>query len=202
MLAYGQTASGKTYTMGSSSNLHLAEEDYGIIPRVVDDIFLNIQKIEARFVSCIISIFSSSAGMTTLSCCCSDKNCTYRLRIQYLELYGEEIKDLLDPLGAVRITIRETRDNQMYLSGAREEQVTSAKEVFRLLEKGSMSRTTGSTQMNQSSSRYTDILIIFQLHTWHVFLFLYMFCDQVACHFHNNAGTQYSLPVTQDEPVG
>jgi hypothetical protein len=36
--------------MGSSSNIHLAEEEYGIIPRVVDDIFLNIEKIEARLV--------------------------------------------------------------------------------------------------------------------------------------------------------
>lgn len=64
------------------------------------------------------------------------------------------MKDLLDPLGTVRISIRETPLGEMYLSGAREEQVTSAKEVLHLLEKGSMSRTTGSTRMNRSSSRY------------------------------------------------
>lgn len=51
VLAYGQTASGKTYTMGSASNLHLPEKEYGIIPRVVNDIFQNIKRSESRLVS-------------------------------------------------------------------------------------------------------------------------------------------------------
>jgi len=144
VLAYGQTASGKTYTMGSSSSLHLAEEEYGIIARVVEDIFLHIQRIEA-----------------------SDSNNTYKLRVQYLELYGEELKDLLDPFSGDRIAIRETPSGEMYLSGVREEQVTSAKEVMRLVEKGSMARTTGSTRMNQSSSRSHAIFTVMLEHSIH-----------------------------------
>jgi hypothetical protein len=77
------------------------------------------------------------------------------------------MKDLLDPLSTVRIAIRETSSGEMYLSGVREEQVTSAKEVLRLLEKGSMSRTTGSTRMNQSSSRSHAIFSVMLEHSIH-----------------------------------
>lgn len=39
VLAYGQTGSGKTYTMGTASNYQESEEDAGIIPRTITDIF-------------------------------------------------------------------------------------------------------------------------------------------------------------------
>lgn len=64
--SHTHTASGKTYTMGSSSNLHLSEEDYGIIPRVVDNIFLNIQKFEARFVFFVILLALACADFLLL----------------------------------------------------------------------------------------------------------------------------------------
>lgn len=77
------------------------------------------------------------------------------------------MKDLLDPFSGVRIAIRETPSGEMYLSGVREEQVTSAKEVLRLVEKGSMARTTGSTRMNQSSSRSHAIFTVLLEHSIH-----------------------------------
>ena len=39
ILAYGQTSSGKTYTMGSAFNSNIDEKDLGIIPRVIKKIF-------------------------------------------------------------------------------------------------------------------------------------------------------------------
>lgn len=78
------------------------------------------------------------------------------------------MKDLLNPLNTVRIAIRETVSGEMYLSGVREEQVSSAEEVLRLLEKGSMSRTTGSTRMNQSSSRSHAIFSVILEHSIHL----------------------------------
>lgn len=116
--------------MGSSSNLRLAEEDYGIIPRVASHMFDNVQLKEVE-----------------------DSNSTYRIRIQFLEIYGEEIRDLLDPANLAKVTIRETPAGGVYISGAREELVTSADEMLAVLEKGSLGRTTGSTRMNSSSSR-------------------------------------------------
>lgn len=116
--------------MGSTSNIRLAEEDYGIIPRVARHVFDNVQLKESE-----------------------DNNSTYRVRIQFLEIYGEEIRDLLDPTNFAKVTIRETPAGGVYVSGAREELVTSADEMLLVLEKGSAGRTTGSTRMNSLSSR-------------------------------------------------
>jgi hypothetical protein len=125
-----QTSSGKTFTMGSASNARLFEHEYGIIPRVVRHIFDNIQL----------------QGV-------EDVNSTYRVHVQFLEIYGEEIRDLLDPSKRANVTIRETPAGGVYVSGAREELTTSSDEMMAALERGSMVRTTGSTRMNESSSR-------------------------------------------------
>jgi hypothetical protein len=82
-----------------------------------------------------------------------DPNCTFRVRIQFLEIYGEDIHDLLDPTSADRIVIRETIAGGVYVTGAREELVRSAEESLMVLERGSQSRTTGATRMNETSSR-------------------------------------------------
>lgn len=124
--------------MGSASNLRLAEEEYGIIPRVASHLFDNVQMQEAE-----------------------DTNSTYRVRIQFLEIYGEEIRDLLEPSNTGKVTIRETPSGGVYVSGAREELVTSADEMLAVLEKGSSGRTTGSTRMNSVSSRSHGIIFYF-----------------------------------------
>lgn len=70
ILAYGQTGSGKTYTMGSS--LASKEEDEGIIGRVIKDIFNEIDRRKEKI--------------------------EFGLKVSFLEIYNEEIYDLLDPL--------------------------------------------------------------------------------------------------------
>lgn len=82
-----------------------------------------------------------------------DSNRTYRVRIQFLEIYGEELRDLLDPTSTAKVTIRETPAGGVYVSGVREELVTSPEETMHALERGTAGRTTGSTLMNQYSSR-------------------------------------------------
>ena len=42
ILAYGQTGSGKTHTMGTGSTVGLPMEQIGIVPRVFDTIFEEI----------------------------------------------------------------------------------------------------------------------------------------------------------------
>lgn len=132
--------------MGSTSNIRLAEEEYGIIPRVARHVFDNVQLKESE-----------------------DNNSTYRVRIQFLEIYGEEIRDLLDPSNIAKVTIRETPAGGVYVSGAREELVTSADEMLLVLEKGSAGRTTGSTRMNSLSSRSHGNQLIQ--------IFIYLFID-------------------------
>ncbi len=121
----------------SSSGGSLCGDDGGIIPRVLQLLFQSIQEREER-----------------------DPNCTYRVRIQFLEIYGEDIHDLLDPTSADRIVIRETAAGSVYVSGAREELVRSAEESFTVLERGSLGRTTGATRMNETSSRSHGIIYI------------------------------------------
>jgi kinesin family member 21 len=84
IIAYGQTGSGKTHTMGTGSTRDLDEEAIGIVPRVFQFIFEELDRKKKQ---------SSLSEFT--------------IKISFLELYNEELHDLLDPLtiGAVdRVT--------------------------------------------------------------------------------------------------
>lgn len=175
ILAYGQTGSGKTHTMGSSSSMRLSEEQIGIIPRVIQQVFNMVKQREA-----------------------DNPNCTYRVSMQFLEIYGEDIRDLLDPLANTKVLIREHPTGEVYVSGAREELVTSAEEMTMALEKGTMNRTTGSTLMNQTSSRSHAIFTILLEKTMHSSV-----PDdegsEVVSHMENEDGvtnTPMSIPIT------
>lgn len=110
--------------------MRLGGDSFGIIPRVIKSLFdIILQKEE------------------------EDVNSSYKVHIQFLELYGEDIKDLLEHTKTSRVTIRETATGDVFVSGAREETVTSASQMLRALEDGSRHRTTASTMMNSSSSR-------------------------------------------------
>ena len=77
--------------------MHVYEEDQGIVLRVMKDIFDKIVSSEA--------------------------NVTYTTKVQFLEVYGEEIRDLLDPVanGANQVQIRETENGEVQMAGAVEE---------------------------------------------------------------------------------
>ncbi len=130
ILAYGQTGSGKTYTMGSSSEQILTEDSLGIIPRVIRNLFEMINLRED-----------------------TEPNCTYKVYVQFLEIYGEDIRDLLDLTRTSKVAIRETRNGEVFITGAREELVSSFEQMMKALEDGTKNRVTASTKMNQYSSR-------------------------------------------------
>lgn len=91
----------------------------------------------------------------------------FEIYTSFLEIYNEEIIDLLAPtlethhhatraaVAAKRksFSIREDAKGEIYLTGLREEKIVSGDEIFALLQKGSLSRTTKSTEMNMVSSR-------------------------------------------------
>lgn len=147
VLAYGQTGSGKTYTIGSGnteqqSTLYGLGEHKGIIPRAIDDIFAMIQEKKAS-----TPIYEAE------------------FRVSFLELYQENIRDLLNagstttPTGT-SLSIRETETGVMVI-GACERRCNTVEEMMAALEEGSRYRTTGATQMNEMSSRSHAILTIF-----------------------------------------
>lgn len=131
VLAYGQTGSGKSYTMTGTS---IDNDKYrGAIPRIVDMIFNMI-------------LHSSS-------------DIEYTVRVSYMEIYMERIKDLLKPSND-NLPIHEDKTRGVYVKGLTEEYVSSAEEVYEVMRQGGVARAVGSTNMNQESSRSHSIFCI------------------------------------------
>lgn len=131
VLAYGQTGSGKSYTMmGPSIDDH---QTRGAIPRIVDRIFDLIQE--------------------------SPADIEYTVSVSYMEIYMERIKDLLNPKND-NLSIHEEKNRGVYVKGLTQEYVASSDEVYEVMRQGTACRATGSTNMNQQSSRSHSIFAI------------------------------------------
>ena len=94
VFAYGQTGSGKTYTMGSGGpTASLDQLERGIIPRSLANIFCHVREMERK-------------GLER-----------FRLHVSYIEVYKEELRDLLavegyaDRGGGSQIHIREDENS-------------------------------------------------------------------------------------------
>ncbi|CAB3256294.1 unnamed protein product [Arctia plantaginis] len=141
VLAYGQTGSGKTYTMGSGweGEGDGDEDRRGIIPRAIRDLFAGA---EARAEA------ARAQGQLPPE---------FSVQTQFIELYNEDIVDLLDPAkdpfakGALRIT--EDGCGGVRVVGASMRAVRGAREALGALRAGALARTTAATNMNSSSSR-------------------------------------------------
>lgn len=131
-----QTGSGKTWTMGSSADTNMSLQTIGIIPRMIKNLFEEVKRREK-----------------------ADPNSAYKIQVQFLEIYGEDIRDLLDQTKTSNVTIRETREDGVFVAGAREELVSSHEQMMKALEDGTKHRTTASTRMNQTSSRSHGMFI-------------------------------------------
>jgi len=76
------------------------------------------------------------------------------IRVSMLEIYNDDVKDLLHPDIPTRdIMIREDKDGRIFFTGAREEAVQDVRTAMFYLEQGNLNRSTAETLMNQSSSR-------------------------------------------------
>ncbi len=93
------------------------------------------------------------------------------IKASFLEIYNEEIHDLLDPTeedpikrysegSQNKVTIREEKSGQVSLYGLHEETVNSPEEMLQCLNRGSNYRSTSSTLMNSASSRSHAIFTI------------------------------------------
>ncbi|KAJ3412585.1 Kinesin-like protein kif21b [Chytridiales sp. JEL 0842] len=147
VMAYGQTGTGKTCTMGSAKEF-LAEygatpEQEGIIPRAVHDVFnaINVAKQ-------------------------TQPDAEFNLSVTFLEVYNEDLIDLfnVNNVNGVKqrshqpILIQEDSNGMTKWSGVKEIHVDSAEEIIRLFGEGLDNRQTSITEMNFSSSRSHAIL--------------------------------------------
>uniref|UniRef100_A0ACD5XU16 Uncharacterized protein n=1 Tax=Avena sativa TaxID=4498 RepID=A0ACD5XU16_AVESA len=143
IFAYGQTGTGKTYTMegggGKTQNGSLPS-DAGVIPRAVKKIF---DTLEAQ-------------------------NAEYSMKVSFLELYNEELTDLLAPeeskfsddKSKKPMALMEDGKGGVFVRGLEEEVVSSASEIYKILERGSAKRKTAETFLNKQSSRSHSIFSI------------------------------------------
>ena len=76
----------------------------------------------------------------------------YVLRVSYLEVYNEEINDLLGDGKNLRI-VSEDAARGAVIGGLVEEEVKSSQDFMEVLQRGEASRAYASTTMNDSSSR-------------------------------------------------
>ncbi|KAH7106936.1 kinesin-domain-containing protein [Auriculariales sp. MPI-PUGE-AT-0066] len=120
VFAYGQTASGKTFTLSGS------DEDPGIIPRAMKDVFSYIRRTPSR---------------------------EFLLRASYVEIYNEQIHDLLSPASLAQPVGLQGAGQNVIITPLREEVVTSLKAVREVLERGERNRRTATTDWNERSSR-------------------------------------------------
>ena len=91
------------------------------------------------------------------------------MRISFLEIYNEELHDLLDPASMQRdkvtgkpmkeLTIREEK-NVISIRGLKELEVTSTAECLHWLNTGINHRMTSATLMNEGSSRSHGIFTV------------------------------------------
>jgi len=148
VLAYGQTGSGKTHTMLGDKE----GENIGVIPRALDGLFLRLDELKND------------------SSCMEAETYEYEIHAQFLELYGEEIRDLLRTDSAAskslvkksKLTIRDGRGEgaEPEVIGATTRRIKSPNDGIRLIHEGMRRRVTGATAMNLESSRSHAIFTV------------------------------------------
>ncbi|KAL2461036.1 P-loop containing nucleoside triphosphate hydrolase superfamily protein [Abeliophyllum distichum] len=133
MFAYGQTGSGKTHTMlgDIEGGTRRHSVNCGMTPRVFEYLFSRIQKEkEAR----------------------REEKLKFTCKCSFLEIYNEQILDLLDP-SSVNLQIREDTKKGIYVENLNEVEVMSARDVIQQLIQGAANRKVAATNMNRASSR-------------------------------------------------
>nr|AZI75699.1 Kif17(S815D)-GFP [Expression vector TaCPdrKif17S815DGFP] len=130
IFAYGQTGSGKSFTMQGVPD---PPSQRGIIPRAFEHIFETIQ--------------------------CAE-NTKFLVRASYLEIYKEEIRDLLGKDIKQKMELKEHPERGVYVRDLTMQMVHSVGECERVMDLGWRNRSVGYTLMNKDSSRSHSIFTI------------------------------------------
>ncbi|XP_007459289.1 PREDICTED: kinesin-like protein KIF17 isoform X2 [Lipotes vexillifer] len=130
IFAYGQTGSGKSFTM---QGLPDPPCQRGIIPRAFEHIFESVQ--------------------------CAE-NTKFLVRASYLEIYNEDVRDLLGTDTKQKLELKEHSEKGVYVKGLSMHTVHSVAQCERVMETGWKNRSVGYTLMNKDSSRSHSIFTI------------------------------------------
>lgn len=130
IFAYGQTGTGKTHTMAGV----LDDPDLkGITPRAFETIFKSIN---------------------------IDTNKQYLVRASYLEIYKEEVLDLLNKNGIEKLELKEKPGSGVYVKDLSTALVENSEKMMEIMIRGNKNRHVGQTKMNTESSRSHSLFTI------------------------------------------
>ncbi|RGP76228.1 kinesin family member 11 [Fusarium longipes] len=138
IFAYGQTGTGKTYTMSGdmTDTMGMLSDDAGIIPRVLQTLFTKLELENAE---------------STIKC-------------SFIELYNEELRDLLASDEGAKLKIFDDTSRRGHAStivqGMEEKHIKNAAEGVKVLQEGSLKRQVAATKCNDLSSRSHTVFTI------------------------------------------
>jgi kinesin family protein 11 len=136
VFAYGQTGTGKTHTM--SGDIEMREnrlpENAGIIPRTLVDLFRSLEKTPE-----------------------------FTVKVSFIELYNEELRDLLLTRESEDRKVRifdDPEKKSIVVQGMEEIFIRDANEGMDILKKGSYNRQVAATKCNDLSSRSHSVFTV------------------------------------------
>lgn len=136
VFAYGQTGTGKTYTMeGDRLADRVSCDGTGIIPRAVSQLFDVLRR----------------------------KDIEFSIKVSFLEIYSEDAYDLLsspDDTTKLRIFDDAQKKGSVKIDGLKEIVVDAETDIFSILGRGAAKRQTAATLLNACSSRSHSIFTI------------------------------------------
>ncbi|KAK3699582.1 hypothetical protein QZH41_014293, partial [Actinostola sp. cb2023] len=138
------------YGQTSSGKTHTMMGDRhspGIIPHVINDIFEYMNEDYTR---------------------------EYLLVVTYMEIYNENITDLLNPSNK-NLKIHENSKKEVFVGEVTQQPVSGSSQVFGLMSEGEKNRHFGETNMNEKSSRSHTIFCIVSIEQSLLHIFL-MYC--------------------------
>jgi len=131
IFAYGQTGCGKTHSMVGKLD---DQQLHGLIPRS----FTHVLKV---------------AGETTTK--------EFLLRCSFIEIYNEEIHDLLGTDTKAKLDIKESTEKGLFIKDLSIKTAKTYDELMVFMEMGNKNRSVGETLMNKDSSRSHSMFTLF-----------------------------------------
>eukprot|EP00092_Neocalanus_flemingeri_P022723 GFUD01024643.1.p1 GENE.GFUD01024643.1~~GFUD01024643.1.p1 ORF type:complete len:702 (-),score=196.54 GFUD01024643.1:280-2385(-) len=137
VFAYGQTGSGKTFTMEGGPAIEDDESECGMIPRTIRQIFEVQEKLK-------------------------EKSWQYKLQASFLEIYNEEIRDLLtsDTNYKCEIKMSDSKGTDLHVTNLKSEEVTSESQIASMIRRARKNRAQAKTLCNERSSRSHSVFML------------------------------------------
>lgn len=136
IFAYGQTGTGKTFTMVGPDNTHGNTENQelaGVIPRTFEHIFRIINTTSTK---------------------------KFLVRASFIEIYNEEIRDLCSKTPKAKLELKDHPDGGVFVKDLSTLIVKGVTDLQQVMEVGQRNRSTAATLMNNESSRSHSIFTI------------------------------------------